>query len=128
MTDWLASETAPAGFTTDRELVLQASDANKATVRYANHVLEGEEIIRHISAGKRVVRLGMTWNDRISFVLNEHLQIKRIDFLDIIKEQSSSVANDEDEMFELDLTLMTGELAKMIAALTDALGGEDVTK
>ncbi len=128
MTDWLASEAAPAGFTIDRELVLQASDANKATVRYANHVLEGEEIIRHISAGKRVIRLGMTWNDRISFVLNEHLQIKRIDFLDIIKEQSSSVANDEDEMFELDFTLMTGELAKMIAALTEALGGEDVTK
>jgi recombination associated protein RdgC len=70
----------------------------------------------------------MTWNDRISFVLNEHLQIKRIEFLDIIKEQSSSVANDEDEMFELNFTLMTGELAKMIAALTDALGGEDVTK
>jgi recombination associated protein RdgC len=125
MTDWLASESAPAGFSIDRELVLQASDANKATVRYANHELEGKEIIGHIAAGKRVIRLGMTWNDRISFVLNEHLQIKRIEFLDIIKEQSSAVANDDNEMFELDFTLMTGELAKMLSALTDALGGEE---
>jgi recombination associated protein RdgC len=27
-------------------------------------------------------------------------------------------------MFELDFTLMTGELAKMMTDLTDALGGE----
>jgi recombination associated protein RdgC len=124
MTDWLADENAPANFTIDRELELRSSDENKSTVRYANHVLEGDEIIGHISAGKRVTRLGMTWNDRISFVLNEHLQIKRLDFLDIIKEESSKVADNEDEMFELDFVLMTGELAEMIADLTAALGGE----
>jgi recombination associated protein RdgC len=128
MTDWLASENAPAGFTIDRELELRSSDENKATVRYANHVLEGKEILGHISAGKRVTRLGLTWNDRISFVLNEHLQLKRIDFLEIIKEESSKVANDEDEMFELDFTLMTGELAKLLTSLTDALGGQEVKK
>lgn len=124
MTDWLAGENAPASFTIDRELELRSSDENKSTVRYANHVLEGDEIIGHISAGKRVTRLGMTWNDRISFVLNEHLQIKRLDFLDIIKEESSMTAESEDEMFELDFVLMTGELAEMIADLTAALGGE----
>jgi recombination associated protein RdgC len=124
MTDWLADENAPANFTIDRELELRSSDENKSTVRYANHVLEGDEILGHISAGKRVTRLGMTWNDRISFVLNEHLQIKRLDFLDIIKEESSKVADNEDEMFELDFVLMTGELAEMIADLTAALGGE----
>lgn len=124
MTDWLADENAPANFTIDRELELRSSDENKSTVRYANHVLEGDEIIGHISAGKRVTRLGMTWNDRISFVLNEHLQIKRLDFLDIIKEESSKVADNEEEMFELDFVLMTGELAEMLTDLTEALGGE----
>jgi len=125
MTDWLAAENAPAGFTIDRELELRSSDENKATVRYANHELEGKEILGHISGGKRVTRLGMTWNDRISFVLNEHLQIKRINFLEIIKDESAKVADNEEEMFELDFTLMTGELAKMLTALTEALGGEE---
>jgi len=126
MTDWLAGDNAPAGFTIDRELELRSSDESKATVRYANHALEGKEFLGHISAGKRVTRLGMTWNDRISFVLNEHLQIKRIDFLDIIKDESSKIADTEDEMFELDFTLMTGELAKLLTNLTEALGGEVV--
>ena len=126
MTDWLAGENAPAGFTIDRELELRSSDESKATVRYANHALEGKEILAHISAGKRAARLGMTWNGRISFVLNEHLQLKRIEFLDIIKDESPKVADNDDELFELDFTLMTGELAKLMTDLTEALGGEVV--
>lgn len=126
MTDWLAAGKAPAGFTIDRELELRSSDDSKATVRYANHALEGKEILAHISAGKRAARLGMTWNDRISFVLNEHLQIKRLEFLDIIKDESSKVADNDDELFELDFTLMTGELSRLLTDLTEALGGEVV--
>jgi recombination associated protein RdgC len=126
MTDWLAAENAPAGFTIDRELELRSSDESRATVRYANHALEGKEILAHISAGKRAARLGMTWNDRISFVLNEHLQIKRLEFLDIIKDESSKVADNDDELFELDFTLMTGELSRLLTDLSEALGGEVV--
>jgi recombination associated protein RdgC len=126
MTDWLAGNNAPAGFTIDRELELRATGESKATIRYANHELEGEEILKHIASGKRVTRLGMTWNDRISFVLTEQMQIKRIEFLDIIKNESTEMAENTDELFELNFTLMTGELAKMLADLTNALGGEAV--
>lgn len=124
MTGWLAGENAPAGFTIDRELELRAMGESKATVRYANHALEGEEILAHIAAGKRATRLGLTWNDRISFVLTEQLQIKRLEFMDIIKEESTTLADNADEMFDLDFTLMTGELARMLTDLTEALGGE----
>lgn len=124
MTDWLAGNNAPAGFTIDRELELRATGESKGTIRYANHELEGEEILKHIASGKRVTRLGMTWNDRISFVLTEQMQIKRIEFLDIIKNESTEMAENANELFELDFTLMTGELAKMLADLTNALGGE----
>jgi recombination associated protein RdgC len=124
MTDWLAGADAPSGFTIDRELELRATGESKATVRYANHTLEGDEILAHIAAGKRATRLGMTWNDRISFVLTEQLQIKRLEFLDIIKDESTSQADSAEEMFDLDFTLMTGELARMLTDLTEALGGE----
>jgi recombination associated protein RdgC len=128
MTDWLAGENAPAGFTIDRELELRATGESRATVRYANHALEGEEILAHIAAGKRATRLGLTWNSRISFILTEQLQIKRLDFLDIIKEESTALADSADEMFDLDFTLMSGELARMLTDLTEALGGEVVNK
>lgn len=125
MTDWLAGADAPSGFTIDRELELRATGESKATVRYVNHTLEGDEIIAHIASGKRATRLGMTWNDRISFVLTEQLQIKRLEFLDIIRDESTTSADTAEEMFELDFTLMTGELASMLTDLTEALGGEE---
>lgn len=126
MTDWLAGGEAPDGFSIDRELELRASGEGKATVRYANHALEGEEILAHIAGGKRATRLGLTWHDRISFVLTEQLQIKRLAFLDIIKEESGSLADTADEMFDLEFTLMAGELAKLLGDLSLALGGEVV--
>jgi recombination associated protein RdgC len=123
MTEWLASDEAPAGFSVDRDLELRAADEGKATVRYVRHALEGEEIRGHIAAGKSATRLGLTWADRISFVLTEQLQIKRVAFLDLLKEQAERGDNAE-EQFDLDFVLMSGELAKLLADLLAALGGE----
>ncbi|MNR18346.1 Recombination-associated protein RdgC [compost metagenome] len=66
----------------------------------------------------------MTWADRISFVLTEGLDIKRLSPLDVLKEGNETVASNDDEKFDSDMALMTGELAKLMAELVDALGGE----
>lgn len=120
MTTWVASGEAPTGFTVDQDLELRS--AEKATVRYAKHSLDGNEIREHIAAGKMVTRLAMTWNDRISFVLDENLQIKRITFLDLLKEDPDHRAENADERFDLDFTLMAGELARLLEDLVEALG------
>lgn len=124
MTTWLETGEAPAGFTLDRDLELRAPGEERATVRYVRHDLEGEEIREHIAAGKTATRLGLTWNDRISFVLTEDMQIKRLTFLDILKEESEGQAESDEERFEIDFTLMTGEVAKLLDGLVEALGGE----
>lgn len=122
MTGWVAEGEAPSHFTLDQDLELRS--AEKATVRYVKHTLEGEEIRQHIAEGKVVTRLAMTWGDRISFLLNENLQIKRLSFLDLLKEQADSQAENEDERFDIDFTLMTGEVAQLLNDLLEALGGE----
>lgn len=124
MAEWLLAGDAPGSFTIDQDLELRAADGSKATVRYARHNLDGKEIRDHIAGGKTVVRLGLTWNDRISFVLTEQLQVKRLVFLDILRRESDSEAGDESERFEIDFALMTGELSLMLADLVKALGGE----
>jgi len=124
MTKWVAGDDPPAGFTFDRELELRVPDANKATVRYVRHPLEGEDIRRHIAGGKAVVRLGLTWRDRVSFVLTDTLQVKRLDFLEVLERAGESQGEDAAERFDLDFALMAGELARLLAELIDALGGE----
>jgi recombination associated protein RdgC len=123
MTEWLQADDAPAGFTVDMDTELRATGESKAAVRYVRHTLEADEVRRHIAAGKQCTRLAMTWDSKISFVLTESLAIKGIKPLDVISEKESSTKNDE-ERFDGDMMLMTGELAKLMADVVEALGGE----
>ena len=124
MTDWLASDEAPNGFTVDQDTELRSTAESKATVRYVRHALEAEDIRRHIEAGKQCTRLALTWADKVSFVLTENLSVKRIAPLDVLKEDSEIAGKNDDERFDGDFMLMAGELAKLLAALVDALGGQ----
>ncbi|WP_313035806.1 recombination-associated protein RdgC, partial [Massilia alkalitolerans] len=123
MTGWLEADEAPYGFTIDQDTELRATGESRAAVRYVKHTLEPDDIRRHIAAGKQCTRLAMTWNDRISFVLTESLAIKGVKPLDVIKE-GEAVTYSDDERFDNDITLMTGELAKLMADVVEALGGE----
>jgi recombination associated protein RdgC len=124
MTDWLVADEAPLNFTVDQDTELRATGEGKATVRYVRHTLEADDVRRHIESGKQCTRLAMTWADRISFVLTEALAIKRVAPLDVLKEDNETISKNDEERFEGDFTLMTGELAKMLADLVQALGGE----
>jgi len=127
MTGWLAANEAPAGFTIDRDCELRAPGEEKATIRYVRHPLEAEEIRGHIAAGKQATRLAMTWNDKISFVLHENLQVKRLAFLDILKEEAEQQAETADEQFDADFAIMAGELSRFLPCLIEVLGGEGET-
>lgn len=124
MTGWLISGEAPAGFTLDQDAELRSSGEGNATVRYVGHALDADDMRRHIEAGKQCMRLAMTWSDRVSFVLTPSLIVKRVKPLDVVKEAADSAAQNDDERFESDVTLMAGELGRMLADLVEALGGE----
>jgi recombination associated protein RdgC len=42
----------------------------------------------------------------------------------VIKDASDPTAANDDEQFDSDFTLMTGEIAKLLDGVLDALGGE----
>jgi len=122
MADWLASNAAPEGFTIDQDCELRSVTEDRAAVRYTHHPLEGDEIKGHLEAAKLPTRLALTFDDRVSFVLTEKLEIKRIDFLDVIREQAGA-AEDESELFDIEFVLMASELRLAVGAMIDALGG-----
>jgi recombination associated protein RdgC len=121
MSEWLISQEAPAGFSVDRECELKAADESKAVVRYARHRLDTEEVKQYVSEGKLPTRLALTWDERVSFVLTEGLQLKKLAFLDGVFEGSSKQADDG---FDADVAIATGELQKMLPDVLAALGGE----
>lgn len=124
MTGWLAAGEPPAGFTLDSDLELRAASEAQSAIRYVRHDIGGPEIANHLAAGKIATKLGMTWNDRVSLVLTDKLQLKRLGFLDIVREQAEQSATNSDEQFDADFALMTGELGHLFNDLLAALGGE----
>ncbi len=121
MADWLITQEAPSGFSIDRECELKAADESKAVVRYARHPLDNDEVRQHVQGGKLPTRLALTWNNRVSFVLTEGLQIKKLAFLDVVMDGAST---GKDDGFDADVAIATGELCKLLPDLIDALGGE----
>ena len=113
----------PICFDVDRECELKATDDSQAVVRYSKHTLNNEEVRKHLQNNKMPTRLALTWNGRVSFVLNEESQIKKIKFLDGVFDASDNAAPEEDR-FDSDVAIVTGELGKLIPEMIDALGGE----
>ena len=124
MSDWLLSQEPPAGFTVDRECELKAGDDSKAVVRYSRHALDIEEVQQHITNGKLPTRLALTWEGRLSFVLTDALQIKKLAFVEGVFQSDASTS--KDERFDADAAIATGEIRKLIPDLLEALGGEMV--
>ncbi len=127
MAEWLSTHEAPAGFSVDRECELKAPDESRAVVRYTRHALDTDEVSQHIAMGKVPTRLALTWNNRVSFVLTEAMQLKKVALLDVVLEDKPAAAGDgKDDGFDTDVALITGELRQLLPALMEALGGETV--
>lgn len=121
MSEWLVSQEPPAAFSVDRECELKATDESKSVVRYARHPLDNDEVVAHVRGGKQASKLALTWDSRVSFMLTESLQLKKIAFLDVVMD---GVSDRKNEGFDTDVALTTGELRRLIPDLLAALGGE----
>jgi recombination associated protein RdgC len=124
MSAWLAHGEAPARFSIEQDLELQSADVNKATIRYTRHPLDVKEVQQHLKAGKHPTRLGLTWSDRVSFVLTDKTQVKKLEFLEMTQDTADGGDVDAAEQFDIDFAVMAGELAKLLEDLGEAMGGE----
>ena len=126
MTNWMIAGQAPDGFGLDPESQWQSTGDSAGVIRYVRHELSNEAITRHVQAGYQCTRLALTWQDRISFVLTETADCKRVNALDILQERANaeSGTTPEDKL-DSDFMLMTAELNQLLIALTEALGASD---
>ena len=125
MTDWLYKNSTPSDLNIENECELRAPDDESSTVRCKNHDLSLPEIQAHLKAGKEVIKLAVSWNDRLTFILDDTLGIKRLRFLDLVLEQAGEIdTDDEAQRFDADFSIMNLELAEFFPRLLEIFGGE----
>lgn len=126
-TGWL-NETVehPSTVELGSECELKDPSEDGGVVRCKGLDLKADEIRNHLEAGMQVTRLALTWDDSLSFVLDEELGIRRLKFGETLQDQLDEVDKDDAvAKFDAAFTLMTLELSRMIPGLLEALGGED---
>lgn len=127
MTDWVKSQQAATDFFVLDECELRDTAEDGGVVRCKRQDLTSEEIQLHLSAGKLVTQLSLAWQDKLSFVLDDKLVVKRLRFEDLLQDQAAQDGG-EDNLGQLDasFTLMMLTFCDFLPALFEALGGEEV--
>ncbi|MBC3476236.1 recombination-associated protein RdgC [Pseudomonas taiwanensis] len=127
MTDWVKSQQAAEGFYVLDECELRDTAEDGGIVRCKRQDLTGEEIQLHLSTGKVVTQLALAWQDKLSFVLDDKMVIKRLKFEELLQEQAEQDGGDEaQQQFDASFTLMMMTFTEFLPALFEALGGEEI--
>lgn len=120
MTTWVVNDDLPEGLSADDEAEMRSS--TKASVRWKNSSVDPAEAANHFRSGKSCIKMALTWNDRVSFMLNDQMVLSKIKYLDLI-EKDDGAADDELGVLESDVVLKGGELECVINGLINAFGG-----
>lgn len=128
-TQWVKTQVAPAGLFLLDECELRDTAEDGGIVRIKRDDLAGDEVRTHLEAGKLVTVLGLAWQDKLSFVLDEKLIIKRLRFDDLILEEAHQDAGDDAaSLFDADFVIMMRTLQEFMPQLFQALGGEETSE
>jgi len=121
MTQWLMDDASmPQGFDVEDECELRSVGEVTSTVRCRYVDVASKEVRAHVATGKRVHKLAMNWQGKLSFVLHDDLSIRRIRYDSELIEQAD-VGDDQMAQFDADFAIMAAELTGLIPALLSAL-------
>jgi recombination associated protein RdgC len=126
MTEWLTTEQFPDDINIEDECELRSPEEEGGSIRCKRHNLFVPEIKNHLETGKEVIKLAISWDQRLSFVIDDILSIKRLRFLDLIQDQvTDSNSDDAAAKFDTDFSIMSAELANFLPRLLELFGGEN---
>ena len=129
LTEWVKTQEAAKDFYVLDECELRDTDEDGGVVRCKRQDLTSDEIQLHLSSGKLVTQLSLAWQDKLSFVLDDKLVVKRLRFEDLLQEKAEQDGGD-DSLSQLDasFTLMMLTLVEFLPQLIEALGGEEIPR
>ncbi|AIL32737.1 recombination-associated protein RdgC [Basilea psittacipulmonis] len=120
MSEWLLEE-APSKFTIDSDAELTSINESRAKIRYVHHRLDDPQIKTLLQTDKCCTKLALTWKDKVSFLLTDNGDIKRVFPIDILEEDEYHSDMDEVERYDVAMTLMATELSQLLTDLYSVL-------
>jgi len=127
MTEWVKNQKAGEGFSLLDDCELRDTHEDGGTVRCKRQDLTSDEIQQHLEVGKQVTQLSLAWEDKLSFILDDKMVIKRLRFEELLQDQAEQDGGDDDlSQQDASFVLMMLTFGEFVPALLDALGGEEI--
>jgi recombination associated protein RdgC len=114
ITEWVNDE-APHDFTLDDSLVVQYPGAKGKVVKFERGSCDDTDVMDSLQRGAVVQSVAMTFGSRLSFVMTDNNQIRKLRALDVLQEGRD--AEKDVDRFAGDVELMTRELGVLIDRL-----------
>ncbi len=123
LTHWLKDRALPKQFEFEMEAELKSPEEDGASVKLKQQDLTADEVTRHMEIGKQVIKLAVNWQERITFIIQDDISIKRVKFGELIKEQNEDIPN-EDKLAKMDadFTLMAAEFGELLPYIIKEVG------
>lgn len=122
LTHWLSTGQCPEEFAFGDECDLRDDDDARSTVKCRHQDLETQEVRQHVDAGKRVVKLGLVWNERIALSVSEEFALSRVRPEEILSEQFEDLpSEDEIQRMDAEFVFMALEFRALLGALSKVL-------
>ncbi len=123
MTEWVLEQSVPKAFELAENCTM-IDPKGLGSIRCSKQDLYHQDIRNHLRSGKKITSLGLTWDEKIAFTLNEDMSLRNIRFLDIIKDQINDIhVESQVEQIDRDFAIMSAELTQLIELLQRELGG-----
>ena len=123
MSQWLLNGGLPEGLSLGGDVDLEDPQEEGGIVRVRGMYLESDEIRRHIESGKQAVRLALSWQDQVDFVVDKDLSLRRIRFSDELKGINEELQEDVLARQDADCLLMGEALSTLQTAIAKTFGG-----
>lgn len=126
MTRWLADGDPGEGWDVENECELRLPGEGGAIVRCRNQELWTKEIAAHLEHGKEVERLALCALERVHFVLDAKLNMRRLRFSDLVHDDAAdSEADSPLARAASDFAILSMELRETFQHVWHSFGGLD---
>lgn len=117
----LADDSCIDNFSLGRSCVIQGAESNTKKITYKNESLDTGVVSNYVMQGKRPVKLEIVLGpDECFFTIDSKFVISKITLKDIVENRSEF--DTDDDYFDNELTIRSGQCLKIINALIGTLG------
>ncbi|WP_119328067.1 recombination-associated protein RdgC [Cysteiniphilum halobium] len=125
LTQWLKTNEYPQDFTIEDQCVLQDNKDASGIIRCQRQNLFTDDILSLIDSGREVIQLGLSWQDQLSFVINDEFMLKSLKFLEVVQDKANDIVSEtKEERFDADFIIMAETLREFINSIMQIFAKE----